>query len=83
MATTDDQDFYIVTFSRLNGLDPVTRNISATMDTITIDFTNLMKGTNYNVTVVAHNERGAGDVSEAFIAQTLVDRKLTVFSFYS
>ena len=53
------------------------------MSTITIDFTNLMKDTNYIATVVAHNERGAGDVSEVLIAQTLVDRELTVFSFYS
>ena len=74
-TTTDAPSYYIVEFSREDGSDTDSRNISAT-DPLTVNFTNLRKGTFYRARVVAFNVRMQGDFTNYVTAWTNIDRKL-------
>ena len=52
-----------------------TTNVTAGSDPLTVNFTNLMKGTGYLATIVAHNVRGAGARTEILRVMTDVDSK--------
>ena len=52
-----------------------TTNVTAGNDPLTSNFTNLMKGTEYEATIVAHNVRGAGASTDILSVMTAVDRK--------
>ena len=73
-TTTDAPSYYIVEFSREDGSDADTQNISAT-DPLTVNFTNLRKGTFYRARVVAFNVRMQGDFTNYVTARTNIDLK--------
>ena len=75
LATTDAPSYYIVEFSREDGSDADTQNISAT-DPLTVNFTNLRRGTFYRARIVAFNVRKQGDFTNYVTARTNIDRKL-------
>ena len=84
LATTDAPSHYIVEFSREDGSDSDIRNISAT-DLLTVNFTNLRKGTFYRARIVAFNVHMQGDFTDYVTARTDVDRKLfscTTFAWF-
>ena len=74
-TTTDAPSYYTVEFSRQDGSDADTRNISAS-DPLTVNYTNLLKGTEYRARVVAFNVRMQGNFTDYVTAWTDVDRKL-------
>ena len=80
-ATTDSPSCYIVEFSRQDGSDADTRNVSAT-DPLTVNFTNLMKGTEYRARVVAFNVRMQGDFTDYVTERTSIDRELLSCTTY-
>ena len=71
---TDDPNFYLIRFSRINGQDLRNFNVSAS-DPRMLQFNGLAKGTEYIVRSDAVNDVGNGTLSNFVQQETLVDGK--------